>query len=329
MSISCATEFTGLPDENSKFSAEFEEYKRAQREKHEQQNSLLVEKEKKEENVAEEEKEEENAGVIKEDEPTSPTIDHRTPLMSPTVTASSSNGGASSSRGANEVRLNSSVDALRKSAGGERRNSLDKVLSFFKKDSPTLSSKDKEKIKLENEKREQDFRMAHLIAELEMSGKSEQEIQVHLFHLRDQAQFRRPRSNSVGDFFKSIQQAFKEEFTARRDLSTVHVASENPFHAAPPGEYASELGYTYEDLLTLESVPRGIKKLDHLPLLVYVGQELPVSQTMCAICMTEFQKDENLRSLQCSHYFHRECIDKWLSVGTTCPVCKGEVDDEC
>jgi len=329
MSISCATEFTSLP-ENSKFSAEFEEYKRAQREKHEQQNSLIGKEKKEEENVAEEEKEEENAGVIKEDGPTSPTIDHRTPLMSPTVTASSSsNGGASSSRGANEVRLNSSVEVLRKSAGGERRNSLDKVLSFFKKDSPTLSSKDKEKIKLENEKREQDFRMAHLIAELEMSGKSEQEIQVHLFHLRDQAQFRRPRSNSVGDFFKNIQQAFKEEFTARRDLSTVHVASENPFHAAPPGEYASELGYTYEDLLTLESVPRGIKKLDHLPLLVYVGQELPVSQTSCAICMTEFVKDENLRSLQCSHHFHRECIDKWLSVGTTCPVCKGEVDEEC
>jgi len=207
------------------------------------------------------------------------------------------------------------------------------VLSFcsgvFKKDSPSLSSKDKEKLRLENEKREQDFRMAHLIAELEMAGKSEEEIQIHLFHLRDQAQFRRPRSNSVGDWFKSMQQAFKEEFTARRDLPSVHVASENPFHAAPPGDYASELGYTYEDLLTLESVPRGIKSLDHLPLLVYCGQELPVSQTSCAICMTEFEKDENLRSLQCTHYFHRECIDKWLSVGTTCPVCKGEVDEEC
>jgi len=233
------------------------------------------------------------------------------------------------------------VEGLRKSAGSERRGSFDKVLSFcsgvFKKqDSPLIVSKNKEKdnkdkgkSKAEIDKREQDFRMAHLIAQLEMSGKSDEEIQYHLFHLRDQAQFKRRGSGSVGGWLRDVQQAFKEELTTRRDLPSVHVAAENPFFGAAPADYASDAGLSYEALLTLESVPRGVKNLDRLPLLVYSGQELPVSQTSCAICMTEFEKDENLRSLRCEHYFHKECIDKWLSVGTTCPVCKGDVDGEC
>jgi len=242
----------------------------------------------------------------------------------------------------NDVILNSSVELLKKSSSGERRGSLDKVLSFcsgvFKKqDSPLITSKPKEKekekekpkTKAELEKEEQDFRMAHLIAQLEMTGKSDQEIQYHLFHLRDQAQFRRPRSNSVGEWFRNWQTAFKEELTARRDLPSVGVATENPFFGAAPSDYVNDLGYTYEALLTLESVPRGVKSLDKLPLLVYTGQELPVSQTACAVCMTDFEKDDNLRSLPCAHYYHKECIDRWLGVGTTCPVCKGEVETDC
>jgi len=342
MSIACATEFphTTAVEENSKFTSEFEEYKRAQREKHQQKNSL-IEKEKEEEKVVEEkveehqeEKKEERKdnGTLENEVGAASPIDPRTPLMAPTT----ANNGASSN-GTGAPRLNSSVDGLRKSAGSERRNSLDKVFSFFsfKKESSSpkpVSAQDKEKARQEQAKREQDFRMAHLIAELEMSGKSDQEIQYHLFHIRDQSQFRTKRSGSVGEIFRNVGQAFKEEFSSRRELPTVHVATDSPFHAAPfPSDYAGDLAYSYEDLLRLESVPRGLKSTDHLPLLVYSGQELPSSQTSCAICMTEFEKEENLRSLSCAHYFHRECIDKWLSVGTTCPVCKGEVHnvDEC
>ena len=47
----------------------------------------------------------------------------------------------------------------------------------------------------------------------------------------------------------------------------------------------------------------------------------------CAICMEEFQMDENLlRVPQCKHIFHPECVMKWLEktkaeVEHKCPLC--------
>jgi len=191
-------------------------------------------------------------------------------------------------------------------------------------------SKEKEKSKMERRKAEQDWRMARFIAELEMEGRSDEEIQLHIFHLRDQAQFARPRSNSIGDWFRDMHQAFKDEFTARHDrkCATIHVSTVNPFAAAVPANYMHDMGYSYEDLVSLEPVPRGLKSFDHLPTTVYEGQELPSNQTTCAVCMADFETSEELRSLHCTHHFHKDCIDKWLGVATTCPVCKGEVCSE-
>jgi len=240
----------------------------------------------------------------------------------------------------------------RGSKGEMKLNSFSKLVSSFSNvfskraetttvTTTTTGSSDtlkREKKKLESEKNEQDWRMAHFIAELQSEGRSDEEIQLHLFHLRDVAQFTRPRSNSmgsIGEWFRSMHQAFKDEFVIRRERQsvTIHVSTMNPFSATDSSNYIHDLdlglglgfGLTYEDLVALESVPRGVKSIDKLPVVAYTGQDLPSDQTSCAICMADFETEEELKWLQCSHYFHKECIDKWLSVGTTCPVCKGEV----
>jgi len=337
-----SVEAGNFPDENSKFAKEFEEYRRACREKYQQNKPPQTipeeeegdKKQSDEETVVDTSKEEEEEAKTRE-QTSSPVLSEPRPLS-----ASAECTSTSLSNSSNGVKLNSSVGALKNS---ERRNSLTKMFSYcsnvFKKssgsNSPTLSAsgnrdkeKEKEKAKMERKKAEQDWRMARFIAELEMEGRSDEEIQLHLFHLRDQAQFRRP-SNSVTDWFKEMHQAFKDEFTARNDrLATVHVSTVNPFAAAVPANYMHDVGYSYEDLVSLEPVPRGLKSLDHLPTTVYEGQELPSNQTTCAVCMTEFETSEELRSLHCTHHFHKECIDKWLGVATTCPVCKGEVESE-
>jgi len=245
-----------------------------------------------------------------------------------------------------KIKLNTSVEMLKKSGGaGERRNSLGKAVSSFcsnlfsKKQgntptgpvlSPETLRREKEREKLERKKHEQDWRMAHFIVELQAEGRSDEEIQNHLFHIRDQAQFARPRSNSIGEWFRDFHQAFKDEFSLRRDaqLASVHVSTINPFAAALSSNYGPDIPYSYEDLVALEPVSRGLTSLDHLPTVVYTGQDLPSSQITCAICMTDFEQGEGLRWLQCTHHFHQECIDKWLAVGVTCPVCKCEVSRE-
>jgi hypothetical protein len=330
-----SVETGNLPDDNSMFAKEFEEYRRNCRERYLQNKPPQSIPEE-----AEEESDDEvnvDSDLEEEVDATNVQASSSPVITDPRLTSSASNaeGNTPLSMSSNNVRLNSSVDTIKGSSYAERRNSFSKVFSFcsnvFKKTSgsPQMGSREKEKVKMERKKAEQDFRMARFIAELEMEGRSDEEIQLHLFHLRDQAQFARPRSNSVSEWFREMHQAFKDEFSLRnRQCVTVHVSTVNPFAAAVPANYIHEMGYSYEDLVALEPVPRGLKSLDHLPTTVYEGQELPSNQTTCAVCMADFETSEELRSLHCTHHFHKECIDKWLGVATTCPVCKGEVCNE-
>nr|ABR17075.1 unknown [Picea sitchensis] len=54
------------------------------------------------------------------------------------------------------------------------------------------------------------------------------------------------------------------------------------------------------------------------------GLKAQTKETLeCAVCLNEFEDDEQLRLLpKCSHAFHPECIDMWLFSHTTCPVCR-------
>ncbi|XP_070619237.1 RING finger protein 215 [Erythrolamprus reginae] len=49
----------------------------------------------------------------------------------------------------------------------------------------------------------------------------------------------------------------------------------------------------------------------------------------CAICLDQFQKNQWLRVLPCLHEFHRDCVDPWLLLQQTCPLCKHNVLGNC
>ena len=42
----------------------------------------------------------------------------------------------------------------------------------------------------------------------------------------------------------------------------------------------------------------------------------------CAICQDEYKEDELVKQLPCHHLFHPACIENWLKVNGTCPVCR-------
>jgi hypothetical protein len=45
----------------------------------------------------------------------------------------------------------------------------------------------------------------------------------------------------------------------------------------------------------------------------------------CMVCLEEPQAGEVLRSLPCHHKYHKHCIDKWLVIKATCPICQRDV----
>lgn len=53
----------------------------------------------------------------------------------------------------------------------------------------------------------------------------------------------------------------------------------------------------------------------------------------CPICLEEWEAGEKAKRMPCKHRFHGECIEKWLNVHGSCPICRYEMpvdesDDE-
>lgn len=43
----------------------------------------------------------------------------------------------------------------------------------------------------------------------------------------------------------------------------------------------------------------------------------------CSICLSEYEEREMLRFLpECGHRFHLVCLDSWLNINGSCPVCR-------
>ncbi|KAH9622717.1 hypothetical protein KSS87_002555 [Heliosperma pusillum] len=42
----------------------------------------------------------------------------------------------------------------------------------------------------------------------------------------------------------------------------------------------------------------------------------------CCICLSSYDDGVELHALPCNHHFHATCIEKWLKMNATCPLCK-------
>lgn len=45
----------------------------------------------------------------------------------------------------------------------------------------------------------------------------------------------------------------------------------------------------------------------------------------CAVCLEPFHNNQCLRVLPCAHEYHRDCVDPWLLLRPTCPLCKRSI----
>jgi hypothetical protein len=47
----------------------------------------------------------------------------------------------------------------------------------------------------------------------------------------------------------------------------------------------------------------------------------------CCVCTEPFDICRPIKRTTCQHYFHEECLGKWLRYSTTCPLCRNDLEE--
>ncbi|GMY14410.1 RING-H2 finger protein ATL70-like [Fagus crenata] len=104
-------------------------------------------------------------------------------------------------------------------------------------------------------------------------------------------------------------------FCTRTELPSAPVSQIRPVpHPIQLQNYVVDVGL---DEATILSCPKllyseaKLKKTDHS------------TATCCSICLADYKRSDMLRLLpDCGHLFHLKCVDPWLRLHPTCPVCR-------
>jgi hypothetical protein len=83
--------------------------------------------------------------------------------------------------------------------------------------------------------------------------------------------------------------------------------------------FDTKLSNFYLDSLNLVRVPL----VDLIPPATRFKKDHETEE--CPICRCEYKHKEHRRDLNCGHYFHKKCVDKWLKKCPNCPVCRQDI----
>ena len=102
---------------------------------------------------------------------------------------------------------------------------------------------------------------------------------------------------------------------------------------------------TYEEMLELGERIGDVKEerwrsrsqefINKLPIVIFKKQSCCAEQTpqkgvgatleSCLVCQCPYEDGDTLRRLPCNHHYHVDCVDQWLQMKNTCPVCKRSI----
>ncbi|KAH7532814.1 uncharacterized protein LOC107416522 [Ziziphus jujuba] len=91
-------------------------------------------------------------------------------------------------------------------------------------------------------------------------------------------------------------------------------------------EYDTLFGQFIESENALKGSPPAAKSVvENLPFVKLTMEELQKDDVVCAICKEKILLEEKVKKLPCCHYYHGECIEPWLGIRNSCPVCRYEL----
>ncbi|KAL0296894.1 UNVERIFIED_CONTAM: E3 ubiquitin-protein ligase MP [Sesamum radiatum] len=69
--------------------------------------------------------------------------------------------------------------------------------------------------------------------------------------------------------------------------------------------------------------PASKASIDAMPSVEIVNGEN--DDERCVVCLEEWEAGDMAKEMPCKHKFHGECIEKWLKIRGSCPVCRYEM----
>ena len=60
-----------------------------------------------------------------------------------------------------------------------------------------------------------------------------------------------------------------------------------------------------------------------IPNSVHKNTDEDITTQTCTICY-EIQQEEDFKTLSCNHTFCKKCINAWLQINDTCPMCRNK-----
>ena len=158
----------------------------------------------------------------------------------------------------------------------------------------------------------------------------------------DQANFENNIDNNFGIIFENIDRIFFENIGNRQN--TFENILENNFNniflsmlmpsifdydALYEEQLESVIEESFENQPTLEKTDNLInipsQKFDSLE------EKIKNDNKECTICLTEFEKDDDISLTKCNHVFHNDCIIEWGKYKVTeeskseCPICRTQI----
>ena len=85
-------------------------------------------------------------------------------------------------------------------------------------------------------------------------------------------------------------------------------------------EIVTRFGAENTDPVVRRSKIKGLGKYHKIP------KESPLLTETCPICIDNFKEHECYRTLNCTHSFHKKCIDRWFRKNhSDCPMCRTKI----
>ncbi|KAL0095558.1 hypothetical protein F4703DRAFT_1825227 [Phycomyces blakesleeanus] len=56
--------------------------------------------------------------------------------------------------------------------------------------------------------------------------------------------------------------------------------------------------------------------------ITFSQQQQQEGEALCAVCLADYEDNDLICKLWCSHHFHKDCVQQWLKLNRKCPMCK-------